>query len=139
MAGGQAGRGGQPVRTIQYLLSQSGFKLSVDGKYGPETTKRVKEFQAVNHLKADGIVGNATWQALILVVKEGAKGDAVKAVQDYLHRAYGFTSLKVDGIFGPATTKAVKDFQKKYKDTYKLVVDGIVGVSTWHALVSARS
>jgi peptidoglycan hydrolase-like protein with peptidoglycan-binding domain len=122
---------GNRVTTIQFLLSQSGFKLKVDGKFGTETTKRVKEFQAVNHLKVDGVVGSSTWEALILTVKQGAKGDAVRAVQSYLKYAYGYKTLKVDGVFGPATTTAVASFQS----FYKLHADGIVGTSTWHTLV----
>jgi peptidoglycan hydrolase-like protein with peptidoglycan-binding domain len=122
---------GNRVTTIQYLLSQSGFHLKVDGKFGTETTKRVKEFQSVNHLKADGVVRTDTWEALILTVKQGAKGDAVRAVQSYLKYAYGYKTLKVDGVFGPATTTAVASFQS----FYKLHVDGIVGTSTWHSLV----
>lgn len=132
------GAKGNRVRAIQYLLNQSGFTVTVDGDFGSATKGKVMEFQAANHLAKDGVVGNATWEALILVVKQGAKGYAVKAVQDYLNRAYGAT-LKVDGDFGTATKKAVEDFQKKYKDKYKLVVDGIVGVSTWHALISERN
>jgi peptidoglycan hydrolase-like protein with peptidoglycan-binding domain len=131
------GAQGNRVRTIQYLLNQSGFAVDVDGKFGSKTESEVKEFQSVNHLKPDGVVRSETWEALILTVKQGAKGYAVKAVQDYLNRAYG-ASLKVDGDFGTATTKAVIKFQDTYKNKYKLMVDGIVGIATWHALVSER-
>ena len=56
-------------------------------------------------------------------IKLGSKGNDVKILQ---------TKLKVtaDGIFGPATEKAVKEFQK----SKGLTVDGIVGPNTWSKL-----
>ena len=42
-------------------------------------------------------------------------------------------SCGIDGDFGTATQKAVKDFQK----ANKLVVDGVVGAMTWAALKKA--
>jgi peptidoglycan hydrolase-like protein with peptidoglycan-binding domain len=125
------GASGNRVRAIQYLLNQSGFKVTVDGQFGPTTTAQVKAFQKVNGLAVDGVVGDATWPQLILTVKQGATGDAVKAVQDYLKRAYGFSNLQVDGKFGASTTTAVKDFQKEFKIT----VDGIVSPVTWNTLI----
>jgi peptidoglycan hydrolase-like protein with peptidoglycan-binding domain len=40
------------------------------------------------------------------------------------------TGLVVDGVFGHATEKAIKQFQQGAG----LAVDGIVGPATWHAL-----
>jgi peptidoglycan hydrolase-like protein with peptidoglycan-binding domain len=130
------GAHGNRVTTIQFLLNQSGFHVKVDGKFGSETKKRVMEFQFASHLKPDGIVGSATWPALILTVKQGAKGDAVRAVQSYLKYAYGFKTLKVDGIFGLATTKAVMEFQMMY---HVKPADGVVGTTTWHTLVTKKA
>ena len=61
-------------------------------------------------------------------VKKGATGNGVKWIQDKLN-SHGY-SLKVDGIWGNATEKCVKDFQLKNG----LVVDGIVGAKTKAAL-----
>ena len=39
--------------------------LTVDGKFGPSTKNAVVYFQTRNGLKADGIIGSATWQKLV--------------------------------------------------------------------------
>jgi peptidoglycan hydrolase-like protein with peptidoglycan-binding domain len=131
------GAHGNRVTAIQYLLNQSGFRVKVDGKFGSATTTEVKAFQKANHLRPeDGIVGDATWPQLILVVKQGAKGDAVRAVQSYLKYAYDYKTLKVDGDFGPLTTAAVVSFQKKYKIN---PANGTVSVTTWHTLVVKKA
>lgn len=53
------------VRQVQRALTASGFyKGTVDGKEGPLTKKALKEFQQAQGLKADGIVGSATTDAL---------------------------------------------------------------------------
>ena len=57
-------------------------------------------------------------------LKKGSKGDKVKELQTKLNKV-GY-NLVVDGSFGSATEKAVKEFQKKYG----LTVDGIVGPNT---------
>jgi len=62
-------------------------------------------------------------------ISVGAQGDAVKRVQRALRRAPNLGVL-VDGIFGPATEKAVKEFQ----EGAGLAVDGIVGPAAWGAL-----
>lgn len=55
-------------------------------------------------------------------LRKGNKNTNVKTLQSNLNKVMG-TNLEVDGIFGNATLKALKDFQKKYG----LVVDGIYG------------
>lgn len=62
-------------------------------------------------------------------IAPGATGDAVRRAQRALRRTPNL-SLAVDGAFGPATERAVKDFQ----EGAGLVVDGIVGPQTWGAL-----
>jgi hypothetical protein len=120
---------GEAVRSIQYLLRARGYSLAVDGIFGSETEARVKSFQQSKGLTVDGIVGNQTWEALIITVRSGSTGDAVRAVQRQLNaRGYG---LVVDGIFGSATDRAVRDFQSRNG----LTVDGIVGPNTWCKLV----
>jgi peptidoglycan hydrolase-like protein with peptidoglycan-binding domain len=126
------GATGERVFAIQYLLNQRiGAGLALDGKFGPATTAAVRKFQAKFKLQVDGKVGPQTWTHLIVQVQNGSSGSAVAAVQHNLRFAYGFTSLAVDGKFGPATTAAVRSFQAKFK----IGVDGIVGPITWNTLV----
>jgi peptidoglycan hydrolase-like protein with peptidoglycan-binding domain len=128
------GAAGNRVRTIQYLLNDHGFAVPVTGDFLSQTKAQVKAFQTKEKLKDDGVVSDKTWDALI--VKDLGKGsthkDAVEAVQSYLNRAYGYTSLKVDGKYGDGTEAAVKGFQTKYKLKVK---SGTVDLDTWKALV----
>jgi peptidoglycan hydrolase-like protein with peptidoglycan-binding domain len=53
------GARGERVRVVQRALG-----IRVDGVYGPETTRQVRNFQRRNNLLVDGIVGPATRGAL---------------------------------------------------------------------------
>jgi len=60
------GARGEDVRLVQERLSASGFLSgSIDGIYGNGTLRAVKAFQRSAGLGADGIVGTATWAALL--------------------------------------------------------------------------
>nr|WP_131767069.1 peptidoglycan-binding protein [Candidatus Protofrankia californiensis] len=66
-SGGQSGvaiRNGSRLRTevvrIQRRLADLGYSLAVDGKFGPQTTRVVKEYQRQHVLAVDGIVGART-------------------------------------------------------------------------------
>lgn len=67
------------------------------------------------------------------VLKKGAKGDSVKALQVLLI-GYGFPVGKTgaDGSFGGATHTAVRNYQK----ANGLTVDGSVGAKTWDKLIN---
>jgi murein L,D-transpeptidase YcbB/YkuD len=50
---------------VQQALKNAGFYTgSVDGKPGPLTRSAIREFQRVQGLKMDGIVGKRTWEQL---------------------------------------------------------------------------
>jgi peptidoglycan hydrolase-like protein with peptidoglycan-binding domain len=123
-----------PVPSLQYLLRANGRTVTVDGIFGPNTEAAVRAFQQAKGLAVDGIVGPNTWSALIIQVKRGSQGDAVRAVQEEFRFRAGEPSqaLQVDGIFGPKTDAAVRGFQQ----ALGIAVDGIVGPVTWRALVS---
>lgn len=52
------------VKELQRLLNEHGYKIAVDGLFGPDTLKAVNSFQKANNLAADGIVGSKTWSKL---------------------------------------------------------------------------
>ena len=67
-------------------------------------------------------------EPLAVLSKVGSQGDEVRAIQQKLNDlGYG---LKVDGIYGAATKKAVRSFQK----ANGLTADGIAGSKTLKAL-----
>jgi murein L,D-transpeptidase YcbB/YkuD len=130
-----------PVQTLQCLLRSRGRSLTVDGIFGPGTDAAVRAFQQQNGLAIDGIVGLATWSALIITVRQGSQGDAVRGVQEefQFRNLSGDPSkgLQVDGIFGSETDATVRGFQQAlHLAIPSVVVDGIVGPVTWQALVS---
>ena len=130
-----------PVRTLQDLLRERGYSIAVDGIFGPLTDQAVRAFQQATNLGVDGIVGPLTWGALIVTVRRGSAGDAVRGVQEefQFRNLSGDPSkgLVVDGIFGPQTNAAVAGFQRAlHADIPSVRVDGIVGPMTWQALVS---
>ena len=130
-----------PVPTLQYLLRERGHTVAVDGVFGPQTDAAVRDFQRHAGLAVDGIVGPDTWQALIVQVRRGDEGDAVRGVQEeFQYRNLSGDpnkGLRVDGIFGPKTEAAVRGFQQAiHADVPSMAVDGIVGPMTWQALVS---
>ena len=135
------GANGHPVRTLQHLLRAHGHQVAVDGIFGPLTEGAVKALQAASGLIADGIVGPLTWPKLIVQVRRGDTGEAVRGVQEefQFRNLSGDPSkgLKVDGDFGPKTDSAVRGFQHALSlDIPSVAVDGIVGPITWQALVS---
>ena len=77
------------VRSLQYLLDAHGAKLAADGVYGVRTTAAVAAFQRAHRLTVDGVAGAKTWNALIVSVKLGSTGYAVRAVQDQLNYRSG--------------------------------------------------
>lgn len=55
---------GQAVIELQTALNRWNIPLSVDGEFGRFTKAAVVRFQQQRQLKADGIVGNQTWNEL---------------------------------------------------------------------------
>ena len=136
-----AGFNGHPVKTLQFLLRARGHTVTVDGTFGPQTDAAVKAFQASKGLAANGTVGPETWTRLIIQVKKGSSGDAVRGVQEefqFRNESGDPTKgVQIDGIFGTQTDGAVRGFQHAISlDDPSVAVDGIVGPLTWQALIS---
>ena len=121
---------GSNVITLQHLLNAHGYTLSADGVFGSGTENAVRSFQTQQQLTADGVVGSQTWSQLVITVRSGDNGSAVRAAQQQLNK-YGY-NLAVDGVFGGGTDSAVRSFQS----SHGLTADGIIGPNTWQALLS---
>ena len=128
------GSNGNFVYLLQYLLSQNGFSLTVDGAFGANTLNAVVAFQTANGLTADGIVGANTWRTLLTLpprptLRQGDKGVYVRYLQQKLtSKLYPLGSI--DAVFGNATRQAVVEFQQENG----LAADGIVGPLTWEVV-----
>ena len=130
------GERGFPVRPLQHLLRAREHPVDVDGIFGPRTKGAVRDFQRSKGLPDDGIVGPQTWPRLVVQVRRGSEGPAVRAVQEVM-KFHAQASdegppVKVDGIFGPRTDAWVRGFQT----AVGTASDGIIGPITWRALVS---
>ena len=134
------GSSGPAVRTVQTLLTNKGYLVSVDGSFGATTEQKVKDFQYDNYLLNDGVVGSATLAALnaerpILPGTSnpgsgysyiyGDSGSKVVAIQQFLKKG-GYYSGALDGIYGSATSNAVASYQK----AKGITADGIWGPQT---------
>ena len=114
---------------IQSLLRSHGYQVSVDGSYGTQTQKQVRQFQKAQHLPVTGIVSEPTWRKLIVPLNLGSRGAAVTAAQIPL-KEMADLHLALDGRFDGQMKRAVQTFQRQYH----LKTDGIVGPSTWRCL-----
>jgi hypothetical protein len=127
------------IRSLQYLLNAHGAKLAVDGLFGPKTKTAVITYQRSHRLAATGVVKAGTWRSLIVTLRQGSVGPAVRAAQDQVNFRNNNTgrTLTVDGIFGSKTAAAVRAFQRAMSGQVPgFAVDGIVGPQTWQALVT---
>ncbi|TVP60028.1 MAG: peptidoglycan-binding protein [Nodularia sp. (in: Bacteria)] len=124
------GSSGAAVTEVQRALN-----VQPTGYYGPTTTRVVREFQARNNLRVDGIVGPQTRSAIFrpgnqtggtggqVNLRLGSSGAAVTEVQRALN-------VQPTGYYGPTTTRVVREFQARNN----LRVDGIVGPQTRNAI-----
>jgi peptidoglycan hydrolase-like protein with peptidoglycan-binding domain len=106
-----------------------------DGVFGTNTAAAVSAFQQARGLPVTGAIDAATAAALaapnspaaavspLLGLKAGSLGTSVQQLQQSLMAAGVTVRGGADGIFGPATSKALKDFQTSQGITASGVVD----------------
>ncbi len=137
--------------------------VEVDGTFGPGTRRAVEAAQSTLGLTPDGIVGKATWDAIVdtyygivrripvkytegstipfggEVLREGSESEAVRVLQSYLDYIADFfpeiPGVPVTGYFGPQTRSSVEAFQR----TVGLPVSGLVNAVTWGAVTDLYS
>lgn len=128
----ERGDEGADVSALQYLLTAHGVTTGVDGDFGPGTDSSVRSFQSSRGLTADGIVGPATWSALMVTLRPGAANNthAVRALQYQVNQKVD-SSLAVTGSYDAATQTAVRAFQADHG----LSQDAVVGSATWGKLL----
>lgn len=160
------GNRGNDVRTIQYFLNFLAFfndrldELNVDGIFGPATENAVKTFQREYGLTPDGIVGRATWYAILdaynatlnslpdeyrsyssllypgFTITTGSSGNVVTQLQTFLRviaqNNNAVPLITVDGIYGDRTKAAVTAVQR----LSGIPQTGSVGPLTWNAIVN---
>ncbi|WP_327639673.1 glycoside hydrolase family 75 protein [Kribbella sp. NBC_00482] len=131
----QSGSTGAAVNAAQCLL---GGTNEPSGTFDTATVDATKSFQTRVDLPSDGVIGAATWTALLAAgdqptLRLNSTGAAVRRLQRALTAALART-VAIDGQFGPQTETAAKDYQT----SRQLVVDGVVGPVTWTSLQGGK-
>jgi peptidoglycan hydrolase-like protein with peptidoglycan-binding domain len=142
---------GQHVLALQLALRIEGYtSLRGTGTYAGETLRAVKDYQRKHHIKASGIVGAKTWQALVGKKSKGVTGntlhvqpafslqpgernqDKLFALKNMLIRIYPYSGQDTTSgdIYTPELQKMVRDFQKRVG----IKSSGIVGPKTVAAM-----
>lgn len=80
----RSGSRGNAVNILQQLLVDAGYRVSVDGVFGPQTNDAVRAFQRDVGIAVDGIVGPNTWHFLYNHDdnKRLTEGDLINAAHD---------------------------------------------------------
>ncbi len=129
------------VVSLQSRLMELGFMDSDEPTdyYGTQTERAVKIFQRQNGLAMDGIVGSATYDAIMdpsakyYAVRKGDEGDDISQLQNRLYElGYLATADLITGSFGDSTEAAVL----KLQEVNSLEADGMVGQKTMNLLYS---
>ena len=126
------------VELLQWTLDHAGLETAVDGIFGAQTNRNVRQYQRDKGLKVDGIVGTYTWAALYAEHEEPVDPDgrlpaelrnlmdiapehqfilhqgSVRIEVELLQWTLNEHGLKtaVDGIFAPETDRNVRQYQK---------------------------
>ena len=125
------GMSGPDVKAIQDALNvQPGLKsprLDDNGVFGPKTDAKVREFQALKHLKVDGIVGKGTRLALFPVGVATVTVVGVKQPRPSFHRPPGdrYPGVMPGKLTPPSLDKPVDlDGVKRHVEKPMAIHDG---------------
>ena len=155
------------VSMLQYYLAvivayyEAVEPVEITGYFGEKTERSVKSFQRVFGLPQTGEVDRATRNDLYrayqgiaesvppqytevalypgTVLREGATGEPVKIIQEYLtliNKTYSnIPAVNNTGYFGPITKQSVTAFQRQFG----IDPSGIVGAVTWDKIAGVYS
>ena len=84
---------GSEVAEIQGRLASLGYDVVADGDFGPATADAIKDFQALNGMVADGLIGPATYMALL-----GKDMPDISRGSNYIGRRIISTSMQYIGV-----------------------------------------
>ncbi len=134
-------------------------RIDIDGVFGSATESAVRAFQRAYGLRDTGRVDSADWEVLYSAYRGmtasldasamprelalypgtpqrlGSEGEEVRALQAYLaYIAETYTEIPppvADGVFGSATERAVRAYQR----LFGLEETGVVGSVTWNSIL----
>ncbi len=159
------------VRTVQIRLNRISKNypaipkvIRTDGIFGDDTEAAVRAFQQVAGITADGIVGKATWYAILFyynavkrlneldsegialnevtqqypgILQSGSSGNAVENLQFYINYVANFYP-SIPGVTRDGVFGAeTENAVRQIQRTFGLAEDGVVGPRTWRALYDA--
>ncbi len=161
----EEGSRGGGVSVLQYYLAYlSQFydtipAPTIDGDFGPGTRESVVAAQRTFGLTPDGVVGEATWNALSnaylgivstipreyvegvaipyggIPLRIGSESEDVRLLQEYLNVLASvipeIPAVSVTGYFGPRTQESVLAAQ----DYFGIPQTGVVNAVTWNAII----
>ena len=105
----KVGSKGDDVKKLQEKLG-----LTADGSFGPNTEKKVKEWQTANGLTGDGIVGDGTWAKMFGSTTQVVKEDVV------ITPVTGLNIEKLKGHIPDVVIAQIPETAKKFNITNNL-------------------
>ncbi|HJH62084.1 MAG TPA: peptidoglycan-binding protein [Firmicutes bacterium] len=146
----RSGSTGEYVVVLQTMLNRVARNYPaiprinpVDGVFGPQTERSVREFQRIFNLTADGIVGRATWYKLVFLYV------GVTRLSELTSEGQTFTQVQApsagvtlsEGSSGPAVSALQFFITVLGQVLYNfptLDIDGIFGPRTRQAVMDAQ-
>ena len=84
---------GAEVAEVQGRLASLGYDVVADGDFGPATADAIKDFQTLNGIQADGLIGPTTYMALL-----GKDMPDISRGSSYISRRIISTSMQYMGV-----------------------------------------
>lgn len=159
------------VRTVQIRLNRISNNypaipkiIRTDGIFGDDTEAAVRAFQQIAEIDVDGVVGKATWYAILFyynavkrlneldsegialgevtqqypgVLELGSSGNAVENLQFYINYVSNFYPSIPRVERDGVFGPATENAVRQVQATFGLAEDGVVGPVTWQSLYNA--